>query len=312
MDLARQCCVWIDVGNLLSWPGSFTGMQRTIAQLLQAWAGPELAEAPWLRFCVYHEFLRTYREVPRALVEQVLRYHRSRQQPAARLQDEVTGARSGERLTAWKSSAKRALRRLLNVCPAELQDAAYHGRRSLRMLGQIARRVVTWPPRRLLKKVRSVPSWRRRLRQLLGGHAPFAPGDVLLLAGNSWYDEGVCQAIEDLKQEKGTRLALLVYDVIPARAPQVVPPPLHRCFVSWLHQVLPLTDLILTISQYSRQDLLAYTQAAGLVTPLVEVIRLGDELAEAALPTRPASLPGELGDTFVLSVGTLSPLASAD
>src|SRR5262249_13833248 len=37
----------------------------------------------------------------------------------------------------------------------------------------------------------------------------------------------------------------------------------------------------------------------------VEVFRLGDELTGVASPTRPAGLPAELGEAFVLSVGTL-------
>jgi glycosyltransferase involved in cell wall biosynthesis len=304
-DLAGQGCVWVDVGNLLSWPGSFSGVQRTIAQLLQAWAGPSLEGAPWLRCCAYREALRTYREVPRALVNQVLRYHRTRQRAAERLQDEVSGTGAGGCLAGWKRSAKGGVRRLLGACPAEFQDACYHGRRSLQLLWQTATRAATWPGRRLLRTIRSSPPWRRRLRQLLKGRIPFAAGDVLLLAGNSWHDEGVCQALEDLKQEQGARVALLLYDVIPARAPQLVPPPLHHRFVSWLHQVLPVTDLILTISQYSHRDLLAYTRSAGLATPPVEVLRLGDELAGGASPIRPAGFPAGPGEAFVLSVGTL-------
>src|SRR5262249_10868595 len=158
----------------------------TLAQLLQAWAGPSLEGAPWLRLCAYRASLRTYREVSRPQVEQVLRYHRTRQRPAERLQDEVSGTGTDGRLAAWKRRAKAGLRRLLGAFPAELQDACYHGRHALQMLRQAALRAATWPGRRLLRTIRSSPPWRRRLRRLLGGRAPIAAGDVLLLAGNSW------------------------------------------------------------------------------------------------------------------------------
>ncbi len=95
----------------------------------------------------------------------------------------------------------------------------------------------------------------------------------------------------------------IVYDVIPAKLPQVCQPLLPKLFAPWIRKLLAHSDLVLTISHYSRRDLLGLAEEMGVPAPPVEVIRLGDAPAGFDRAVRPAALPPEVG-RFALTVGT--------
>ena len=131
----------------------------------------------------------------------------------------------------------------------------------------------------------------------------FADGDVLFIPGASWDDLGAFDALVRIKQTRRLAVVPIVYDVIPARLPQACEPLLVQLFAPWIRKLLTLSDLILTISRWSRRDLIALAEELGVAAPPVEVIRLGDTPAGFNRPARPANLPPGVG-TFALSVGT--------
>jgi glycosyltransferase involved in cell wall biosynthesis len=127
----------------------------------------------------------------------------------------------------------------------------------------------------------------------------------VLLTGGTWDDLGCCETLAWLRRTAALRLVPLIYDVIPAVLPQMCAPGLPEVFVPWARRMVEMADLILTISEHSRRDLLALAEAAGLHAPPVAVLRLGDELGQRRGGGRPRSLPGWLQGPFVLSVGTI-------
>jgi glycosyltransferase involved in cell wall biosynthesis len=150
---------------------------------------------------------------------------------------------------------------------------------------------------------RNVPRRASSVETLAGTKMAFVPGDVLLSPGGSWEDPSYLDVVGAWRRQVGLRLVPLVYDLIPHRCPQFFPPRVPPVFSDWLKRVLGLADRIVTISENSRRDLLAFAAAAGTALP-VDRVRLGDRL-----PVRgPGQCPeGRLpeGQPYVLTVGTV-------
>jgi glycosyltransferase involved in cell wall biosynthesis len=264
--------LWVDVGNLLNHRGHFTGIQRTLGHMLEAWF--QMTDLR-LRLCRYDVARWAYREVPRQPVEALLQQNRAGlaggQRPAAR----------PGRLAAL---AGRAVRSAFRALPAPLRGACRNYYGSTRQLARTA----LGP-----------------LRRLGPAEAPFLPGDALLVAGNSWAGPGVCEMLAGIRRTSTLHLVPLIYDVIPAKLPHLVAPALRRAFEAWLRKVLELSDLVLTISNHSRRDLVELARREGLPVPPVAVLRLGDELRQHGGAARPRDLPDGVTGPFVLCVGSL-------
>jgi glycosyltransferase involved in cell wall biosynthesis len=86
----------------------------------------------------------------------------------------------------------------------------------------------------------------------------------------------------------------LVYDMIPVENEDLVERHHTAKFRTWLADIVPVADALLTISNHSRQALFRFAAAARWPMPRVDVIRLGGEWS--ALPAaRPHALRAEPG-----------------
>lgn len=167
------------------------------------------------------------------------------------------------------------------------------------LLRGVLRHVKRLSPTLVLRVVRRLVLWSRSLE------APFSPGDTLFLAGPSWADNPAQDVLPRLRQKYGLRVVLVVYDIIPLRCHHLVPG-MKTVFETWLPMALATADSILTISEFSRQDLLRYCRRHSLVCPPVRVIRLGDEPGADVTESRPEALSLVPDRGFALCVGTIS------
>jgi glycosyltransferase involved in cell wall biosynthesis len=263
--------LWVDVTTLLSWRGKFTGIPRTISQLLQVWL---CQDGLRLRLCRYDVNRQAYREVRRPALEALLQTDRA----------------AGPAAPTLPPAAGRRLRAIL---PAELREAVRGARHAAVHLLRFLWRLARWPLGRG-RAGRARPS---------GRTAPFALGDVLLIPGGGWTDTGACEVLWRLKGASRVRVVPVIYDLIPVKLPQLCAPQCPPLFGPWVRKLLCLCELVLTISRNSRADLLDLAEQMGLAdVPAVEVLRLGDEPAGAGAPVRPAGAPE---GPFVLAVGTI-------
>jgi glycosyltransferase involved in cell wall biosynthesis len=153
------------------------------------------------------------------------------------------------------------------------------------------------------RAVRRVARFFRRPAPALGPvEADIAPGDVFFYAAMGWHEPPTKDALPRLRA-RGARVITLICDITPLRCSHLLVPQLKEHFQSWLPQALGVSDKVLTISEFSRADLLAYCRQRGLSAPLVETMRLGDEPGPEVAEARPASGPDR---DFVLCVGTIS------
>jgi glycosyltransferase involved in cell wall biosynthesis len=135
-------------------------------------------------------------------------------------------------------------------------------------------------------------------------------GDMVVSLGAAWGVPGYARRIAAAKRRYRIGFAVMVHDMIPVENGDLVERHHAVQFRRWLAEMAPNADVILTISNYSRQALLQFAAGARWRMPRVEVIRLGGEWSP--LPgrrsRRPGSNPGEkmpLPEQYVLVVSTI-------
>lgn len=96
----------------------------------------------------------------------------------------------------------------------------------------------------------------------------------------------------------------MVYDLIPTIKPQWVDEPTVRQVTAWVRNVLTESDHVLTISEFSRSELVGYCAESRFPLPPTTVVRLGDELGSSRdeTPPRPRFVPQR---PFFVCVSTL-------
>lgn len=106
--------------------------------------------------------------------------------------------------------------------------------------------------------------------------APMRPGDVLVSLGASWNRGDFPAVIGGQLRAIGVRMAFLLHDIIPLSRPEFAHNPSHVAhFRGWLHQMLEVSDLVVTSSHYSRTELLGYCRRSGWDEPRLEVVPFG-------------------------------------
>jgi len=267
--------LWVDVSTLLRWRGKITGIPRTVCQLVEHLPNTRGLR---MRLCAFNGGLRTYEEV--------------RPRPAwAEVRPAPPHAKRYDRL-----------RRLYRLLPPDLQQAGRDGFSALRCL---TRFLVRSGQESLAPLGRGLRNGAARLSRR-GDPSPFGDGDVLVLPGATWDDIGCHDALDRIRRTRRLSVVSVVYDVIAAVMPQVCDPRLPPLFEPWLRRLLFQSDLVLTISDRSRRDLIALARRWGVAAPPVGVMRLGDAPPGGNRPARPRGLPAGVR-SFVLTVATFEP-----
>jgi glycosyltransferase involved in cell wall biosynthesis len=279
--------LWIDMSTLLRWEGKVTGIPRTVSQLVD-----ELAKRPGLhpRLCCFNFWLGTYEEVSMMATPGAYATRLARKDAAG----------SGTTRPAGRPTWRDRLRPLHRILPTDLQHASREGYSALRYLARFLFRSCRTS---LSNLGRGLARGAARLVLRKKDRILFRDGDVLFVPGASWDDLGAFDALARIKQTRRLLVVPIVYDVIPAKLPQVCQPLLPKLFAPWIRKLLAQSDLVLTISRYSRDDLLALAEEWGVSAPPVEVIRLGDAPTGFDRAIRPTILPPDV-ETFALCVGT--------
>jgi glycosyltransferase involved in cell wall biosynthesis len=149
-----------------------------------------------------------------------------------------------------------------------------------------------------------------RKRHTPGDEKELAPGDVILCVGASWIDSKFALYLAGLKRNHKVRFVQLIHDVIPILHPIWTPRFFERAFRRWLRSVVPISDVVVTISRHSRADLESVAEPEGFTLPPVRIIRWGTGFPYAArcALARPSSEPSRdlqsLPERFVLYVST--------
>lgn len=240
------------------------------------------AATPRFRFCRIDRFESTlhaveFADVLAAYLDPPLRFAQPesapRQSKTVDAEDRKTAARAiYEKIRTKAPELADTLKAFLLTC----RHAAILGWRSGVVLSSV---LATLLRRRVLNPLRQArPSAPTDIDTAVPATSTLlaAQGDVLVCLGASWINPKYAETIAELKRRHGFRFALLVYDLIPIVRPEFFRKAEQNPFRHWFESIVPLTDYMMTISDYSRAEVLSYTRRYDLPTPPVETLRLGN------------------------------------
>lgn len=132
-------------------------------------------------------------------------------------------------------------------------------------------------------------------------------GDSLFVLWGEWADKSYQTAVVDAKVG-GARLIHIVYDLLPIVTPQYSG---HSTLAmhDYYSMIMPICDLVLSISEYTKRDLSEWLTSRGLVVPCIKSFRLGDDFQISN--TKNVKNDGVVGSflnnnkKFILCVGTV-------
>jgi len=313
--------IWIDVEDLFEYALHTrrpSGIQRIEYELCRALATlPESRER--VRFLRHSNPVGSFRPVEYRAIETL--FEALVGEASSDLERKTVRAGTagpGGDTGASRRGIRGVFRRLAYRLPSDLRVpvlvAYQHQRASMAMSRPAARAVSRIVRRAVRKAVARLPARHApgKTADRVGDHDSFdeaKPGDILLVLGSPWFQSHYADLIRRAQTRNGVRFALLVYDLIPLRRPEWCDANLVAHFRSWFDAVLPLTDILLTISQASADDILLHARAEALtLLAAPQVIRIGTGFsgtagAADALPARERSLPPVGG--YVLIVSTI-------
>ena len=147
--------------------------------------------------------------------------------------------------------------------------------------------------RDLLETLTGRTSFDRQLRR----------GDMIVSLGAGWGIPGYMKHMAETKRRYGIKFSIFVHDVLPMEFPSLFEPRHAIHFGHWLREAIPLADIVLTNSKYTRARLIELTAKSGWRLPRIEVVEPGSGFSDR-LPARGqamASLPAR----YVLFVSTI-------
>src|SRR5260370_41842145 len=86
---------------------------------------------------------------------------------------------------------------------------------------------------------------------------------------------GLMKNTAEVKRRKGGTCSIFVHDVLPIEYPSFFEPRHAVQFRDWLQEAVPLADIVLTNSKYSRASLIELAAKSGWRLPRVEILQLG-------------------------------------
>lgn len=146
----------------------------------------------------------------------------------------------------------------------------------------------------------------QQIRESAGRQIDLEKGDMLVVLWGEWADETYRLNLVTAK-EAGILLVNVVYDMLPVLTPQYSGHSTQAMF-DYYSEVIPLSDLVLAISESTKRDLTKWLKGRKLSVPAIETFRLGDDfaLSEPEKPHDEVFLRNfKKNSTFILCVGTI-------
>jgi glycosyltransferase involved in cell wall biosynthesis len=257
--------VWIDLTDMLVWQGHYTGIQRV------TYAYAERYARDGAKFFAFDKIDNRFFEINFDVLH------------ADEIDDEVST--DGIFL---RSKLRHLIGRPYYALPSRY-------RAGLRPFVHVANHIT----RTALDKIAPVPPVPSPYGQLPA--ANFSKGDVVILIGAGWNEDIVLRKLCEIKSSVGIKISQHINDILPIYQPQLFADELPKKFTPYVYQAVKNVDIITVISEATKRDLLIFCKENKLTSPVIKVIRLGDD-SKSNKAERPANIPGDC--RFILSVGT--------
>lgn len=267
-----------DITQLAHWQGNITGIPR----VMQEYAVRFRADQQNAIFVVWVKEIREFCEVN---LEETLahRGHGIAYLYAGQPTPTFTGINGVETSSASRpASNKLTLKRV--------------ARGGIRRTARVNKRLAAAVERRV--RVIEV----RRYKRVV-----FENNDTIFIPWGEWWSRDFITKLEACHRE-GVRLVQILHDMSPIVVPQYSNSGnAVETFPVYCRRILPITDLVLSVSENSKNDAVRWLADNELHVPPIKVIRLGDDI-KISRPRKPGDEPftkNELTDNFILFVGTI-------
>ncbi len=128
-----------------------------------------------------------------------------------------------------------------------------------------------------------------------------SPDDWFLFMGASWSVGSHLETIKAYCETNKLLFGHFVYDISPLSVPQTHKEEMTLITADWLSKVVRMADLLFTISEFSKNEIIAWAKEKFQRNVLIYPVRIGDEvLCSEQVPVE--SLEGK---KFILNIGTL-------
>jgi glycosyltransferase involved in cell wall biosynthesis len=285
--MSKSVITWVDITDLSSWHGHFTGTQRVTFEIAKRYRDDPEVNA---RFFVYDERSQQFFE---ASLDPVI----ARLAPAQPEAAEHSSPRRRFHRPSVRGVAVAQSIRVYNNLPFSIKQRITPERKELL-------RAVYKKGRAVTKAVRKPQSKfiRHAIKQ---SSAPlmFDSSDTVVILGKPWDTMTFIDVLRTQKLQNNFKVIHLIYDMIPMFLPHVFGKPLPTNYTNYMFEAISLSDLLLPISESSRRDVEAFCKAELLPVPKMQVIRIGDALDEAGTDLWPTQ--GVTAGNFILCVGTI-------
>lgn len=290
--------IWLDITTTLAWGRPALGIVRVEAETLRHFLG---LNDDCVRFCryerdgsIYHEVSHEDAVVALARLDAGGHGTPAEAEPVVQvLPDRPTAPPIGIRLEHW---GRRAITKLPGRYQLQARRWAHHVRGALGMLSGAASRTVD---RETLTAV-TTPAWLQGYEAL----SPFCDGDVYISMGLDW-DQKDLSLLYALKQRVNMKIMLFCYDIIPILMPEHCAPGVPEKFPGYFADVAWCADLVLCISECSRNDLEDYLHTVGAPIPELGIVRLGGDIPTSATLPPSTEIANLLGERYILFVSTI-------
>lgn len=264
---------WIDLTDISVWSGHHTGTQRVVYQIAKRFHGH-----PDVRYFVFNPKQNTFHE---HFFDGILDQVELSNKPLVEQQ-----------LPQAMSRATRAKHVLIDAYKKSPEGL---------------RKKITPTRRKQIKQV-----YKRLKRVVVPGKQPyiipttpalrFSKDDTLLIMGKPWDYPALIETLRKDKIEQQFKIVQVVYDLIPIFFPHLFGLALFKPYTQHMFETAAISDGLLAISESSKKDMQKFCDDMLLPCPPIEVIRLGDDFADAT-PRKPGINVRK--DEFILCVGTV-------
>lgn len=261
---------WVDLTDLITWKGIYTGIPRTIFNIAQEYSKREDAGFFW-----YDERSGNFYEVDFSV---------------------VVPKPVGEGVQVGSSALKTYLRAVTKAKQVYASRVPSH----------IKQKVTPVIKPVLRKTFYSAKSAKNKLKRAkspsVNSVLNFKDDDRIIIIGAGWGKPSIVKRLAEIKETTKLKVIHFIHDMIPVYHPQFFGPGFPRSYMEYMYDAIAVTDSVVTNSKASKGDIERFCLETGLSQPPIQVVRLSDVLDNESIPRRPSDLPeGE----FIMCVGTI-------
>lgn len=268
---------WIDLTDMFTWKGNFTGIQRVVYEI-------SLRYEKTACFFFYDEETNSFREAS-------FKELKDRVQAHSKTHKAQSISKRGKALSIIGAIIPNRIKRLLPP--------------KYRRVMLFSARKIADNAARALHQVRAIKKYAFSRVEGNSSHAllevQFSKEDKVIVLGAGWHKTGFIYKLRELKNQECFSVVHVIYDLIPVYFPHFFGPGLYEHYTKYLFEAIVLSNQLIAISESTRNDTIRFCEQLGINTPPIDIIRLGEDIV-----INPKSSSDRLeSEEYILCVGTV-------